>query len=127
MKNRLVLLSLAFVLAVAAWAMTPAQRIGRLRSASLLMIEREGKDPLRVYSKPDVRPLVNLFKVDSGAVRGYEGGKTFYNLSFYRSEGSKPLEVLWVKSSGVWGFKGSPEGYGRNRDIVTWLEKAESR
>jgi len=127
MKNKLALLTLALALAVAAWATTPAQRIGRLKSASLLMIERDGKDPLRVYSKPEVRPLVNLFKVDSGAVRGYEGGQAVYKLSFYRSEGSKPLEVLWVKTSGVWGFKGSPEGYGRNREIVAWLQKAESR
>ncbi|MGI8922919.1 MAG: hypothetical protein ACR2HJ_02580 [Fimbriimonadales bacterium] len=127
MKYRLGFLSLALVLAVAAWAMTPAQRIGRLKSASLLMIEREGKDPLRVYSKPEVRPLVNLFNVDSGALRGHEGGKAVYKLSFYRSEGSKPLDVLWVKGSGSWGFKNSPEGYGRNRDIVTWLQKAESR
>lgn len=127
MNKRLGFLSFALVLAVAAWAMTPAQRIGRLKNASLLMIEREGKDPLRVYGKPEVRPLVNLFNVDSGALRGYEGGMSVYKLSFYRGEGSKPLEVLWVKPSGAWGFKNSPEGYGRNRAIVSWLEKAESR
>jgi hypothetical protein len=120
MRIKLIVIATMLTFA-AAMASTPAERILKLRDSTSITITPTGKDPMTVFGRAKVRPLVNMFNVDAAA-KSEVGGKTLYKIAFYRTE-DKPFDVLWVKRGGIWGFDDLPGGFGKNPDIIRWLEK----
>lgn len=106
-----------------AFAINPSVRIGKLKDCTYIMVAVDGKEPARIDGKDKVRKVWGMFKVDTVAARDVRGGPMAYKLSFYKDTGTKPVDVLWIKSTGVWGFDGYTEGYGRNTEILKWVEK----
>ena len=120
MRLRAVLLLL--LACAAAIAITPTERILRLRDCTSMTITPTGKDTFPVFGRDRVRSLAVFFDVSASSVRDEVGGAKLYKLSFFR-DSEKPTDVLWVKANGLWGFENEPAAYGKDPRIIRWIEK----
>ncbi len=114
----------ALMLSALVFAMTPPERVNVLKNCDSLTITPPGKDASIVFGKSRVRPIANMIDINSSAVRDARGGQVLYKLSFFRGENKKPIDVLWVKAGGVWGFQDLNGAFGKNPKIIEWIQKA---
>jgi hypothetical protein len=123
MKLRFAIVVLALFCVAA--AQTPSIRLGKLRVSDSITVKPTGRDVFNVFGKPKVTELVRMLQIQTDAVRGFAGGKLVYEITFIRGTDKRPLDKIWVREPGVWGFKGHRQPYGRHDKLLDWLKKAE--
>lgn len=102
------------------------ERLMKLRDCDKIIIKQKRKDDVTIMSSEQVKALAKMFIMEIDT-NNHQAGEPTFRLEFYRGNGKKPVDTIWVATNSNWGLKGVNGPLARNPKVLEWVRNALKR